>query len=448
MINRKWFVLSWLGILLLAMAASPAFAYGYSVVEDDVEVRMDYPIEMTIGTCYTITFWMKASQNLTDLTVVLTIYYHADSSANPLYSQTIISEESVEVGWTKSKTIQVCIPDTHPTDPYVRSELQLYYTINGTEKTLSYEWYMAIVRSQSYENLESQVDDLQDEISDLKNEINQLKDQLDEKEQALKDLQEAYEDLLSSYSSLTEKYQQAKADLESLSEDYENLEKSYQSLQDEHQATVIELEKLRSKYEMLTKNYDGLEERYQSLLSDYQTTLSELNTYKAMYLDLKSRHEDLRSRHDDLIAEAASLRQKIADLERDYGELNRIYQATLGESSMTKNLLFAQTAAVLAGIGIYALLSRRFVKRAAKPSESPIEGNGEKRLQKVLSGRRVTIPSEVASKLGLKEGDQVEVDYGDGAIIIKPVKEVGGKPAEKPEAQAGENNSTGEKEGG
>ena len=445
MIIRKWLALGWLGILLLAMAAGSVSAYGYSVVEDDVEVRMDYPIEMKIGSCYTITFWMKASENLTDLTVVLTLYYHADSSANPLYSQTIISEDSVEVGWTKSKTIQVCIPDTRPRDPYVRSELQLYYTVNDTEKTLSYEWYMAIVRSQTYQELESEIDDLQDEINDLKNEVNQLKDQLQEKEEALKKLQESYEDLLSSYSSLTEKYQQAKAELESLNEDYQNLEKSYQALEDEHQATVIELEKLRSKYEMLTKNYGSLEERYQSLLSDYQTTLSELNTYKTMYLDLKSRHEDLQSRHNDLIAEAASLRQKIADLEQDYGELNRIYQATLGESSLTKNLLFAQTAAVIAGVGIYALLSRRFMRHAARPGEAPVEGNGEKRVQKVLSGRRVTIPSEVASKLGLKEGDQVEVDYGNGAIIIKPVKEVEEKPVEKRET-SGESNSAKEEE--
>ena len=56
MIIRKWLALGWLGILLLAMAAGSVSAYGYSVVEDDVEVRMDYPIEMKIGSCYTITF--------------------------------------------------------------------------------------------------------------------------------------------------------------------------------------------------------------------------------------------------------------------------------------------------------------------------------------------------------------------------------------------------------
>ncbi|HDD39769.1 MAG TPA: AbrB/MazE/SpoVT family DNA-binding domain-containing protein [Nitrososphaeria archaeon] len=85
------------------------------------------------------------------------------------------------------------------------------------------------------------------------------------------------------------------------------------------------------------------------------------------------------------------------------------------------------------------------MRRAARPGEAPVEGNGEKRVQKVLSGRRVTIPSEVASELGLKEGDQVEVDYGNGAIIIKPVKEVEEKPIKKREA-SGESNSAKEEE--
>jgi len=36
---------------------------------------------------------------------------------------------------------------------------------------------------------------------------------------------------------------------------------------------------------------------------------------------------------------------------------------------------------------------------------------GEK-IQKILSGRRVTIPSDAAARLGMKEGDLAEIDYG------------------------------------
>jgi AbrB family looped-hinge helix DNA binding protein len=133
------------------------------------------------------------------------------------------------------------------------------------------------------------------------------------------------------------------------------------------------------------------------------------------------RHEDLRARHDALIAEAAQLRQKLADLEEDYSSLNRIYEATLGESSLTKNILFAQTAAVAAGLGIYAVLSRRLAKKPRSP-EAAEEGNGEKKIQKILSGRRITIPSDAAARLGIKEGDLVEIDYGNGSIIIRPVE--------------------------
>ncbi|MCX8187515.1 MAG: AbrB/MazE/SpoVT family DNA-binding domain-containing protein [Nitrososphaeria archaeon] len=445
--NRELFALSWLGILLLAVATTPIQAGGYSVVENDVEVRMDYPVEMVTGNCYTITFWMKASQNLTDLRAVLTIYYHVDSAANILYDKTIVSEGSVATGWTTSKTIRICIPDARPRDPYVRSKLQIYYKVDGVQRGLSHEWYMAIVRSQSYENLESQINELRAKINNLCNEIKKLERQLADKEQELEELQGSYGALLSSYSSLTEKYQQTKAEFESLSKDYEDLEKSYQSLRDKHQATIVELEKLRSRYEMLMKNYDNIEERYQSLLGDYQTALSELSTYKTMYLELKSRYENLQSRHEDLIVEAAGLRQKIADLEQEYGELNRVYQATLGESSLTRNVLFAQTAAVIVGIGLYALLSRKFMKPPAKRSESAAEGNGEKKIQRILSGRRITIPSEVAAKLGLKEGDQIEVDYGNGVILVRPVKEAGERSLEKMGTQTEEKSTSGEREG-
>ena len=42
--------------------------------------------------------------------------------------------------------------------------------------------------------------------------------------------------------------------------------------------------------------------------------------------------------------------------------------------------------------------------------------------QKVLSGRRITIPEKLLKKHGLKEGDLITVeDVGDGILII-PVK--------------------------
>ena len=412
-----------LAILVMSIASVGVSAYGYSVFEDDIELRIDYPVEMKIGTCSTVTFWMKASQNLTDLLVVLTIYYHSDSSANPLYSDTIISEGSVEAGWTKSKSIQICIPRAAPKDPYVRAQLEISYELNGTDKELRYEWYMSVVRSKTYDELESEIADLKNTIKDLENQIESLQSELDEKIESLQNLQDCYEELLTNYSSLLEKYRQLKSSFNALSEEHQQLEDEYQSLKDSHHATLVDLEKLKTKYELLTKDYGDLEEKYGSLLKDYETTLAELKSYKSLYFDLKSRHESLQSRHNELIAEVSSLRQRLSDLEEDYGALSKIYEATLGENNLTKNVLFAQTAAVAAGLGAYAIMYKRYGRRRSESLESPKEGNGEKKVQKVLSGRRITIPSEVAAKLGLKEGDQVEVDYGNGEIIVRPVKE-------------------------
>ncbi|MCD6591959.1 MAG: DUF4201 domain-containing protein [Thaumarchaeota archaeon] len=413
-----------LSTILLAFLLSAASASGYSVIEDDLEFRVDYPVEMEVGSCYTISFWMKASENLTDLVVVLSIHYHRNSEVDTLYSDTIISEEEVSAGWTKSKTINICIPSEEPKDPYIRADLEFSYKLNGSDKELSYEWYMSIVREESYEDLQSRVSSLQNKISSLEDEIDDLEKELNEKSQKLEDLEEAYQQLLAEYSSLKSSYQELEDDYNKLKDDYSSLESAYKSLSDTHQSTIISLEKLKTEYESLSRRYESLSKQYASLLKDYESTLAELRTYKAMYSDLKARHDDLRMRHDELIAEAARLRQKISDLEENYVNLSRVYEATLGESNLTKNILFAQTAAVAAGLGIYALLSRRFGRVSPpRPAEAQEEGNSEKKIQKILSGRRITIPSDAAAKLGIKEGDKVEIDYANGKLIVKPVKE-------------------------
>jgi AbrB family looped-hinge helix DNA binding protein len=296
--------------------------------------------------------------------------------------------------------------------------MEFYY--NGSTR-LSHGFYMSIVRAETYAELESQVSMLRSKVSDLEGRISALEKELDQKHQELSQLKEDYNCLLASYLSLKESYQKLKDDYQKLQEDYSKLQGSYESLSDKHQSTLLDLERMRTLYDSLARQFDKLEEQYSSLLKDYESTLSELRTYKSMYEDLKAKHDDLRSRHDALIAEAAQLRQKLTDLEEDYSYLNRIYEATLGESSLTKNILFAQTAAVAAGVGLYAVLSRKLAKKPRSP-EAIEEGDGEKKIQKILSGRRITIPIDAAARLGLKEGDLVKIDYGNGSIVIRPVE--------------------------
>ncbi len=405
-------------IALLATVIMASSAQGFSTIENDLEYRLDYPIEIKTGSCVTLSFWMKASKTLADVTVSLSIFYHRDSRVDTLYSGVVLSEGLLTAGSTRSKSISICIPREAPAEPYLRAKVQFYY--NGSER-LSHEWYMSVVRNLTYEDLESEISKLRGKVSNLENELR-------EKCQELNHLREDYKTLLASYSSLQESYQKLKEeylrlkdDYQDLQEEYSSLQNSYNSLSDKHQSALLDLERARTLYESLMKQFDKLEEQYRLLLKDYESTLSELRTYKAMYEDLKSRHDDLRSRHDVLIAEASQLRQRLADLEEDYSYLNRVYEATLGESSLTKNILLAQTAAVAAGVGIYAALSRKIPKKP-RSLETAEEGNSEKKVQKVLSGRRITIPSDAAAKLGLREGDLVEIDYGNGSIIIKPVE--------------------------
>jgi AbrB family looped-hinge helix DNA binding protein len=415
-------------VILIAALIAPSSAQGFSTVENDIEYRFDYPVEVKTSTCFTVNFWIKAQKTLANLVVSLSIFYHENSGVRTLYSDTILSSDVLQTGSTTSKSISVCLPRARPAEPYLRAKMEFYY--NGSRR-LSHEFYMSIVRAETYAELESQVSTLQSKVSILESRISALEKELDQKRQELSQLKEDYNCLLASYLSLKESYQNLKDDYQKLQEDYSRLQSSYESLSDKHQSTIIDLERMRTLYDSLARQFDKLEERYSSLLKDYESTLSELKTYKSMYEDLKAKHDDLRSRHDALIAEAAQLRQKLADLEEDYGYLNRVYEATLGESSLTKNILFAQTAAVAAGVGLYAVLSRKLTKKPRSP-EVIEEGNGEKKIQKILSGRRVTIPSDAAARLGLKEGDLVEIDYGNGSIVIRPVERRVSEP--KPEA--------------
>ena len=412
-------------LLVLLMTLSPVMAQGYSLIENDVEMRFNYPSEIKMGTCITVSFWMKAKNNLTDLSVRLTLTYHADSYTQVIYDKIIVSETSVTEGWTTSKSINVCIPREVAPDPHLQADLETSYKVNGSSKVLEHDWYMSIVRSETYEELEEELEEARSKINNLKDEIDDLKAELDEKEEALESLQEEHNNLLSCYQQLQSKYEQLEKSYQELTNQYKELDQRYEDLRDKHQQTLLDLERLRAKYDLLSRDYGKLDENYRNLLKDYENTLADLKTYRSMYQELKTRYGDLESRYHDALAEGASLRQRVADLESRYGDLSRTYQSLLGENILAKNVIFAQAAAVAAGVGIYLLVSRRFLGRAGGRSKGANSNSNEgnsKRVQKILSGRRVTIPRDVAERLGLKEGDKVEICFGDGHMIVKPIE--------------------------
>ena len=413
-------------LLVLLMTLSPVMAQGYSLIENDVEMRFNYPSEIKMGTCITISFWMKAKNNLTDLSVRLTLIYHADSYTQVIYDKIIVSETSVTEGWTTSKSINVCIPREDAPDPHLQADLETSYKVNGSSKVLEHDWYMSIVRSETYEELEEELEEARSKINSLEDEIDDLKAELDEKEEALESLQEEYSSLLACYQQLQSQYDQLEKSYKDLTNQYRELDRRYDDLRDEHQQTLLDLERLRAKYDLLSRDYGKLDENYRNLLKDYENTLADLKTYRSMYQDLKARYGDLESRYHDALAEGASLRQRVADLESRYGDLSRTYQSLLGENILAKNVIFAQAAAVAAGVGIYVLVSRRFLRRAGgRPEAANLNSNegNSKRVQKILSGRRVTIPRDIAEMLGLREGDKVEICLGNGRMIIKPARE-------------------------
>lgn len=435
-------------LALVMVTSVNAEAYTAILQDENLRISLYYPPEVKIGSCYNFRFEAQAFEALTIDEIRLKIKMYRDSVTETLYDQVLVSDEAVESGWTFSKNIVICIPTPRRLDPFLEAEVYASYTKDGLEdETLSTEWYMSTVRTKSYDELLSELDEAKKKIRYLENKVKELDDHVEELEEDLDKLSKSYDRLLSEHESLQKSYQKLQVDYSSLQQKYIGLQDEYKNLSEEYRKLLIDYEKLRTLYERLLDDNKQLHSNYNSLREDYTSLSKEYYSLQGTYQDLTERYNDLKDRYESSIKTIGQLESTINNLEQSIrerderiNELNLMYSSTANESTLTKSILYAQTAAVAGvGAGIY-LMSLRRRKRTqpliqlppqppsppsptAPPKEEEVKNSGNGRVQKILSGRRITLPRDALEKLNIKEGGKVVVEVYDGYVKVIPVKE-------------------------
>lgn len=419
--------------LLVASIAGAVYGdEGYAALVEDANLKIAvyYPPEVKVGECFNLRFQADAFNNMTIDLIRLTITYYYNGRSATLYDEKLAESLDVERGWVLTKTISVCVPERVSRDPFLEARVNAQYELETDgERELSHEWYMSIVRDMTYEEVLSELEDAEDRIESLEKQVDDLLDEIDELLQSVEGLQQQLSELSGAHQTLLQNYN-------SLQEDYDELSQRHQQLNEEYQSLLVEYERLRALHEQLSETHQQLSSNYQSLLKDYHETVGELGQLREAYEELEARYSDLKERHEAALTTIGGLRSSVEDLEERvaekeaaYQELQAMYNSAVNEGALTRNVLYAQSAAV-AGIGagmmILMAVRRRRTRGAERLEErsGPRENEGNNgRVQRVLSGRRITLPKSAAEKLGIKEGDRVVVQLLDDGVKIAPIKE-------------------------
>jgi predicted nuclease with TOPRIM domain len=425
-------------ILIFAMLVSTtSAASGFNYVKDEgVMIKLSYPVEVENNSCFKITVEITTLTAVENLTVVLKLTYLADSTSSKFYEKKLVNNvDTYEPDLVYSGTISVCLPTITKPDPYVKGEVTAtYFDAVDDEYILSDAFYMTTVRTPSYSKLQSMYNDAKNEIDVLKSEISELKQQIDTLNKELDSARYDNVVLITKLSILDKDYSELK-------KKYEDLQKKYDDLNSVYTNLVKDYGSLRGTHESLMKNYEALQEDYQSLRRDYELVSRELTTIQTIYNDLKARYSDLQENYGEAIKTIGELKGIADEREKNLNVLQAMLSQAASEGSIIKSLAAAQSVG-LAGIGIYLLYKRKGEKRGqiakaddkvnGRPEESSLKTTEvkqdtasnvelkESRPLKILSGRRITIPMNIAEELGLKVGDLVRL-YKDGEyLIIKP----------------------------
>lgn len=429
-----------LAVLLLTPLLSVAYAdEGYiALVEDsNLKISVTYPPEVKVGSCFNLRFQADAFSNMTIDDLRLKVVYYYNGGSEVLYDENLVDSLYVERGWVLTKTISICVSRHKVVDPFLEARVDAEYQLESLEtRELSHEWYMSIVREETYEELQEELESANEKVESLERQVDELLEEIDALMARLDDLQEQFSELNTSHQTLLENYN-------SLQDQYNKLEEKYNELNEEYRQALVEYERLRTQHEQLSLTYQQLSSNYQSLLSDHQETLSQLSQLKAVYQDLEQRYNELKERHEAALTTIGGLQSNVEDLksrlaekEEAYQELEAMYNSAVNEGTLTRSVLYAQSAAVAgigAGIMIFAFAKKKRGAGSLQKSEGEGNGEGNGRVQRILSGRRVTLPKEAFQRLGLKEGGRVVVQLLEDGVKVTPFKEEQEKPSEEQE---------------
>jgi predicted nuclease with TOPRIM domain len=461
-----------LGSLLLP--AGNAITFNSLIDDGKLAVTINYPSEVKRGTCFNVRVEVNALTPMNRLNVTLVIELRSGPSVFVLFSGKVVNDWSGGTGPVTNSIVGACVTSSHPTGVIVlRTSIE--YNIGSNRFTLDSSFLMGLARDTTYDELaalysaaqneisrlRSAVDDLRREserlrarISDLTSEVSTLNARLDA-------LRERYERLQSDYASLLSRYQD-------LLSRYQELQQNYAKLQDDYENLTRQHEALRATHSELRKAYDALQKELEKLRAEYAELQKQHASLTALHEDLKRRYAQLDSAHQEAVRQIGSLTGALEERKRQMDSLMAMLDNALRERNVFSNIVIAQ-ALGLGGLAVLYLIERRRFRRPSPPAtpsvkvpeggsggpsangadspglqpaqgaqsqtdlQSQENGNGGL-IQKVISGRRITIPKKLAELLGVDVGDQVELSViGDALMVRKYRKPADGQPPAEPD---------------
>jgi len=452
------FMFLFTAVVMAVSIATPVYADGFNTVVEDtrIRLRLDYPPEVKAGSCFSITSDIVVLGDLAGLKVTIKIVQQGDSGGTVILDTKLLDELSVSAGFEHLRTLNLCLPSSS-SNPFLEANITATYTAGDTSYKTKSVLFMSIVRSKTYSELSAELSSanawinfLRDEIKRLEGEVRRLSDEvsslkarLESAESMANDLRSKYQDLLGKHTELSAKYSELVSNYKSLKESFDSLNERYLSL-------LMDYGSLKGTYESLRASFETLQSSYEELRKDYGDVSRKLSSLQSLYSDLSSRHEELKKSYEESIKTIGSLQGALREREREAALLRANLEGAVSESSLAKSLAAAQAAGI-ALLGAYTYMRRRTKKsvetrrdegKQGNPNPAPSEGEGpdnpgnpgsvDARIQRVLSGRRITIPSDIAERMGLRIGDAVSVSLLKDYLAVKRLEPAEGEDQHPP----------------
>ncbi|MEM2492313.1 MAG: AbrB/MazE/SpoVT family DNA-binding domain-containing protein [Nitrososphaerota archaeon] len=449
-------------LLLLSLTLHQVDAITYNSLIDDgkLSITFNYPSEVKRGTCFNVRVEANALVAVTDLNVTVSIELRSGPSVYVLFSGKVVDDWSGGPGPVTNNVVGACVSSSHPVG-IVILRTSIEYDLGSDRLTLDNSFLMASVRDTTYDELAAlysaaqseisrlraamgemgrEIDRLRAQVSDLMSQVSVLSDRLEQMRTRYDELQSAYNALLAQFRDLQDRYVRLQQEHERLSRDYAALQARESDLRGAYAGLQKELDALRSEYAELQKRHAAL---------------------NALHDDLRKRFEELNSAYQDAVRQIGSLSGALEERGRQMEVLTAMLDNALRERNVFSNIVIAQ-ALGLGGLGALYMIERRRLRRpgssqAAPGVEAPEGGSGapptpspelanigpdENRqdngnggmVQRVISGRRITIPKKVAELLGIEVGDPVELGVvGDAIFVRKLARRGDGPPPSEPD---------------
>ncbi|MEM0382462.1 MAG: hypothetical protein QW580_07410 [Nitrososphaerota archaeon] len=446
-------------LIALALALPSAYAQAYNITVEDarIKVRLSYPPEVEIGSCFNVQIEVTALSALTNLSLSLKITYFYDGNSQILYNSVLIPLTNVSgPSVILFKNINLCIPTPVAVDPWIEAKVYVKYFTDTTPVEISNTFYMSTVRRVSYERLAASLAEANREVSRLRSEVADLRARLDEALTRKSELEARVAEL----TQIKEELEKRLAELQDAKAD---LEKQLSDLMARYSQLLTDDAALQERYKSLMDNYALLQKSYEELRRDYETVSRDLASTRSLYSELQMRHDSLRSSYEASVKTVGQLEGSLKELERQRGVLEAMLAQVTGESGFFKNVAVGQGVGLVAlgGVATWVLMRRRgraagIVQAPAAPapqppsspsppaspqgstttpSQSPTtqttapeprhpveEAPESEVVQKVISGRRVTIPSRLAERLGIGIGDSIKIGLLGDRLILVPIR--------------------------